>query len=556
MKRNQKKAKIILDKKYPKINQRKKVKLEKFSQKGITHNEIKDNSHIDVIDLNIPEIGRINSIIKIKKEPSYKMDLIKQKTNEEKKIYINLDESQKEENKIEIINTDIKIGKNMKNQKNIGIFNDYNNNKIKKETNIYELSDNEINTQNINIINVSSDKYSSQFPTIRTIKLDDDDDDSDEASNNKNNVIDYYVKSEKARKECHFNITNTNQFLNRKREKKENECDEDDEIQNIFHNLKKKKDISTISKIELSSSSEYRPKSLNKFNIKNEDTSSIKSKYKIKYLRPELGMLYYFIEEYGIENVVDSIYKSEKLPKNKLDSCIKGMKDMYGENKLIIMIIKSLIFFIKENLNDIFPDKKRAFSTKENKDNKYNIENDDISDNISLISNKNNQQIKINDSLFEKNNENNLIEILDDDDNDIYMNKDNNDEINENKNIKNEKNSENNDILERNEKVLSIESHYNKGIDGNIYKYEVGFLIGKLVVFHCYDNKCNSSGVFDLETKKFKIQKEHNLKYSEHNYINKYGKNIDSIFEEMINNNYLDCQIYKEGKSIIVRFYS
>ena len=85
MKRNQKKAKIILDKKYPKINQRKKVKLEKFSQKGITHNEIKDNNHIDVIDLNIPEIGPINSIIKIKKEPSYKMDLIIQKTNEEKK---------------------------------------------------------------------------------------------------------------------------------------------------------------------------------------------------------------------------------------------------------------------------------------------------------------------------------------------------------------------------------------------------------------------------------------------------------------------------------------
>ena len=299
MKRNQKKAKIILDKRYPKINQRKKVKLEKFSQKGITHNEIKDNSHIDVIDLNIPKIGPINSIIKIKKEPSYKMDLIKQKTNEEKKIYINLDESQKEENKIKIINTDIKIGKYMKNQKNIGIFNDYNNNKIKKETNIYELSDNEINTQNINIINVSSDKYSSQFPTIRTIKLDDDD--SDEASNNKNNVIDYYVKSEKERKENNFIGTNTNQFLNRKREKKENECDEDDEIQNIFHNLKKKKDISTISKIELSSSSEYRPKSLNKFNIKNEDTSSIKSKYKIKYLRPELGMLYYFIEEYGLK---------------------------------------------------------------------------------------------------------------------------------------------------------------------------------------------------------------------------------------------------------------
>ena len=221
------------------------------------------------------------------------------------------------------------------------------------------------------------------------------------------------------------------------------------------------------------------------------------------------------------------------------------MKEMYGENKLIIMIIKSLIFFIKENLNEIFPDKKRSFSTKVNK--LYDINYDNSSMNSNLINKQHNNNNVILIEEKEEKNENNLIEIVDDDDNDDIN------EIYENQNIKIEKEK---NYFERNEKVLSIESHYNKGIDGNIYKYEVGFFIGKLVVFNCFDNKCNSTGIFDLETKIFKIQKEHNLNYSEHNYIYNCEKKSDSIFKEMIDNNYLDSQVYKEGKSMIVRFYS
>ena len=64
------------------------------------------------------------------------------------------------------------------------------------------------------------------------------------------------------------------------------------------------------------------------------------------------------IDEISLNNA-KKLFKTNDINKIEVGT-IKGLKDMYGENKLIIMIIKSLIFFIKENLNDIFPDKKRS----------------------------------------------------------------------------------------------------------------------------------------------------------------------------------------------------
>ena len=117
-------------------------------------------------------------------------------------------------------------------------------------------------------------------------------------------------------------------------------------------------------------------------------------------------------------------------------------------------------------------------------------------------------------------------------------------------------NNDFNDISLRKDRVWGIESHYNRDKDGKIYKYEVGFLFQKSIIFRCLDHRCKAKGSYDLGTKKFKVITGHNLEHGQHNYIANSKKNSDSIFQEMIKKEYLDSQVYKEGKSTIVRFYS
>ena len=120
-----------------------------------------------------------------------------------------------------------------------------------------------------------------------------------------------------------------------------------------------------------------------------------------------------------------------------------------------------------------------------------------------------------------------------------------------------------NDIVEipinkenNNNKKLGLESHYNKNEDGNIYKYKIMYLLGKLAIFKCSDIDCNGDGIFDLETKKFTIQQKHNKKYSEHNFFINEEINNDIVFKEMNINGYKDAQVIFKDKSKIVSFYS
>ena len=222
------------------------------------------------------------------------------------------------------------------------------------------------------------------------------------------------------------------------------------------------------------------------------------------YLSSELCLFYFLVEEYGIENVIDSIYdKSEgnKNQKNNLELCLQVIKQIYGENKLIVMAIQASIFIVKTNSNEIFLKK-----------NNYGLINQDK------------------------------------DEKDVYKSID----INSHYSRK----FENKNICEKNEKSISIISHYNRYKDNKIYKYRIGHLLGKFVIFYCFDRKCESIGIFNLETKSFRLKKKHNLKHSKHDYIINYDKNQEYILKEMIEKNYCDCQIFKEDEVMIVRYYS
>ena len=218
------------------------------------------------------------------------------------------------------------------------------------------------------------------------------------------------------------------------------------------------------------------------------------------YLSPEMCLFYFLVEEYGIENVIDSIYDSEenKNKKSNLDLCLQVIKQIYGENKLIVMIVQASIFIMKTDSNEIFLKK-----------NNYRLMNQDKDEFRSI---------------------------------DI--------------NIHNSNKFENKNISEKNEKSISIISHYNRYKDNKIYKYRIGHLLGKFVIFYCFDRKCESIGIFNLETKSFRLKKNHNLKHSKHDYIINYDKRKDYILKEMIEKNYCDCQIFKEDQVMIVRYYS
>ena len=103
---------------------------------------------------------------------------------------------------------------------------------------------------------------------------------------------------------------------------------------------------------------------------------------------------------------------------------------------------------------------------------------------------------------------------------------------------------------------MSIGSHYHKDEDGLIYKYQVYKLDGQgNAIFKCYDDKCSSEGMYDLDSRKFSVTVKHNLKYNEHDYVINSDKNEDNVFKEMINLNKKEAQVYKEGNERTVKLY-
>ena len=244
-------------------------------------------------------------------------------------------------------------------------------------------------------------------------------------------------------------------------------------------------------------------------------------------------MIYYLIQEYDIENVVNSIYNSANFSKFDIDLFIEQIKSACGLNESITVLLKSAITLIKQSINDNnIPNKDNSFRNAKSIFLKYKPEREDKENNNSdFYSNEKVHNIIFDD--IDDNNSGSKSEIL-----------------NVNNNI------DFDDISLRKDRAWSIESHYFRDKDGNIYKYEVGFLFRKSIIFRCFDHKCKSKAIFDLSTKKFKVITKHSLRHAEHNYISNFQKNNDSIYKEMVKKKYLDSQVYKEGKSTIIRFYS
>ena len=67
---------------------------------------------------------------------------------------------------------------------------------------------------------------------------------------------------------------------------------------------------------------------------------------------PELVLLNQLTNEYGLEKVIDTICKPKLNQKNKLDSCIQGLKDSCAKDKLPFLLIKMLYSYFDSKYDD------------------------------------------------------------------------------------------------------------------------------------------------------------------------------------------------------------
>ena len=111
--------------------------------------------------------------------------------------------------------------------------------------------------------------------------------------------------------------------------------------------------------------------------------------------------------------------------------------------------------------------------------------------------------------------------------------------------------------VKKEKKNMSIGSHYHKNEEnGLIYKYQVFKLDGQgNAIFKCYDDKCSSEGIYELDSRKFSVTVKHNLEHKQHDYIINCDKTEDSVFKEMLNLNKNDAQVFKEGNERSVKLY-
>ena len=272
-------------------------------------------------------------------------------------------------------------------------------------------------------------------------------------------------------------------------------------------------------------------------NEKNDEKKMSDKNYSI----PELALLNHLIDEYGFENVLDTLCKNN-LDKNKqLDACLQGLIDSYNgaHGKLPYLLIKILFnyFESKDNNNNNKSSEKKNASTIKSKHVKSPL--------------KQFRPLNENKSMF-------LIKGHNIGDSSVFHNdkkgkRNNNIEKGKEKNNKSIKKDTKKKPQKKN---MSIGSHYNKTQDGKIYKYQVSCLDGKgNAIFKCYDDKCGGMGIYELESKKFLVTKEHNLAHSEHDYILNYDKESDKTFKDLIEMDKYNAQVFKENGERIVNIY-
>ena len=217
------------------------------------------------------------------------------------------------------------------------------------------------------------------------------------------------------------------------------------------------------------------------------------------------------VDKYGIDKVLISLCRSDYIYSNKsLDLTIDKIIDSCDKGQFIINIIKTYHELLEEYMhNDT--SMKKALSFKNNFDQQRIITNNQI-----------NSQTQLTMLNFEFN-VNNIVEIP------MNKNKDN---------------------------MKGLECHFHQDEEGNVYKYKIMYLLGKLAVFKCADDKCNGHGVFDLDKNIFNVEQRHNMKYSEHKFVVNGILEDSLIYNEMKNNNYKDAQIILEGNNKYMKFYS
>ena len=269
------------------------------------------------------------------------------------------------------------------------------------------------------------------------------------------------------------------------------------------------------------------------------------------YYTPELAVLDQLITEYGFERVLESLCKSKLNQKKKLDSCLQGLKNSCSNDRLTFLLIKMLFSYFDEKFD--VPNKKRSISAIKHNNIKNEVE---LSNKSKII--KNIYEY----SVMDHYDDGNPIEVNEEKINELKDKIKNKNNCVDNNNNNNSKEDKNDKIDEKKgekksvKKMMSIGSHYNKADDGNVYKYQVASLDGKgNAIFKCYDDKCNGTGIYNLETRKFSVTKIHNLPHAEHDYIKSSDKDGDNVFKDIIDKEKNDAQVFKENGERIVKIY-
>ena len=280
--------------------------------------------------------------------------------------------------------------------------------------------------------------------------------------------------------------------------------------------------------------------------IENEKNEKQNTRKNYPNYNSEFALVNQLVEEYGLEKVLDCLCKDKLDQKNKLDACLQSLivNTYNGHGKLPYLLLKILFNYIKSidnNNNNKEAEIKIASPVKTKSLKSPNKQPLFINETKSVFSYKDYHHKGVknsnsNSNFTEKRNKRNSV---------LDKGKEKN-----NKRIKksNKKNEE--------RKNMSIGSHYYKTKDGKIYKYQVSSLDEKgNAIFKCYDDKCDSMGIYELASMKFLVTKEHNLNHSEHDYIINYDEETDNTFKDLIETDKSNAQAFKVNGERTVKIY-
>ena len=341
----------------------------------------------------------------------------------------------------------------------------------------------------------------------------------------------------------------------------------------------------------------------NIFPVDSASSNSFDSK---NYVTPELAVLNQLIVEFGFEKVLDSLCKAKLNHKNKLDSCVEGLRESCATEKLPLFLIKMLFSYFDKKNKELDNKEKSPEKTQEKteekltvpqivKDNEIEKEKEkekekEIKKSLSMLkststenTNTNNNELNeysekplTKPTLEQQNIVQNIAQMIVEEQisTPIHLEEEEptnsaqipspakkekkvpQQEIKENKKLDKSPLKTPKEEGKKEKKNMSIGSHYHKDVDGLIYKYQVFKLDGKgNAIFKCYDDKCKSEGTYDLDSRKFGVTAKHSLKHQEHDYIINYDKSEDNVFKEMSNLNKNDAQVFKEGNERTVKIY-